>query len=49
MTLAPRTLADLKGPHLNVEMTLLKLDIVEELYIGLPDGDRQSRNQVYRL
>ena len=46
MALALMALADWEGRQLDVEMAYLEADVEEELHIELPDGYRESRNQV---
>ena len=42
-------LLDWEGRQLDVEMAFLEADVTEELYVELPDGYRDSPNQVGRL
>ena len=49
--MAPAVIAllDWEGRKLDVEMAFLEADVTEELYFKLPDGYRDSLNQVGRL
>ncbi|CAN0306768.1 unnamed protein product [Ascophyllum nodosum] len=49
MVLALMALLDWEGRKLDVEMAFLEADVTEELYVELPDGYRDSPNQVERL
>ena len=49
MALTVMALLDWEGRKLDVEMDFLEADVVEELYIELPDGYHDSPNQVGRL
>ncbi|CAN0453591.1 unnamed protein product, partial [Ascophyllum nodosum] len=49
MALAVMALLDWEGRQLDVEMAFLEADVTEELYVKLPDGYRDSPNQVGRL
>ena len=49
MALAVMALLDWEGRQLDVEMAFLEADVTEELYVELPDGYRDSPNQVGRL
>ena len=49
MALAVIALLDWEGRQLDVEMAFLEADVTEELYVELPDGYRDSPNQVGRL
>ena len=49
MALAVVDLLDWEGRKLDVEMAFLEADVTEELYVELPDGYRDSPNQVGRL
>ena len=48
MALAVMALLDWEGRQLDVEMAFLEADVTEELYVELPDGYRDSPNQVGR-
>ena len=49
MALAVMALLDWEGRQLDVEMTFLEMGVTEKLYVELPDGYRDSPNQVGRL
>ena len=49
MALAVIALLDWEGRQLDVEMAFPEADVTEELYVELPDGYRDSPNQVERL
>ncbi|CAN0470727.1 unnamed protein product, partial [Ascophyllum nodosum] len=49
MALAVIALLDWEGRQVEVEMAFLGADVTEELYVELPDGYRDSPNQVGRL
>ena len=49
MALAVMDLLDWDGRQVDVEMAFLEADVTEELYVELPDGHRDSQNQVGRL
>ena len=49
MALALIATQNWEGRQLDVEMAYLEAGVEEEIYIELPDGYRQSRNQVGRL
>lgn len=49
MALALMALADWEGRQLGFEMAYLDANVGEELYIGLPDGYRRSKNWAGRL
>ena len=49
MVLAVMALLDWEGRQLDVVMAFLEADVSEELYVELPDGYRDSPNQVGRL
>ena len=49
MALAVMALLDWEGRQIDVEMAFLEADVTEELYVELPDGYRDSPNQVGRL
>ena len=49
MALAVMALLDWEGRQLDVELAFLEADVTEELYVELPDGYRDSPNQVGRL
>ena len=46
MALAVMALLDREGQQLDVEMPFLEADDTEKLYVELPDGYRDSPNQV---
>ena len=48
MTLAVMALLDWEGQQLDVKLAFLEADVAEELYVELPDGYRDSPNQVGR-
>ncbi|CAM9723757.1 unnamed protein product, partial [Sphacelaria rigidula] len=49
VALALMAIQDWEGRQLDAEMAYLEAEVEEEMYIELPDGYRQSKNQVRRL
>ena len=49
MALAVMALLDWEGRQIDVEMAFLEADVAEKIYIELPDGYRDSPNQVGQL